>query len=154
MNWRVKALDLARKTDQEKMYKENLSFQYKGDTETIKKDMGNGVLEIFNHHINHNPKYIDFLKSKGFDLSKKDFKQVDIPIITKDDLKEFYPIIHEYQHSFCHTGGSTSEPFEYPLSKKAASALWANLWTAFQFVILNLVRKCYYYPGMPAVERD
>lgn len=131
MNWRVKILDIARKTSQEKQYNANIKFQYEGTEESIQRDMDNSFWDIFNHHLKYNKNYRRFLEKKGFDFDNKNLKQTDIPIITKNDLKEFYPIVSEYKHSFCHTGGSTSEPFKYPLSKESASALWANLWTAF-----------------------
>lgn len=129
--WRVKILDLIRKTDQEKLYLEYKKEQFRGNEVTICQGMENRVREIFNFHLRNNPQYCKFLIDNDFDYKQQDIDFKSIPIISKSDLRKFDPVVENEVHSYSSSGGSTNEPFKYPLSREAVSSLWANLWCAF-----------------------
>lgn len=131
MNWRVCVLDLLRKMNQNKWYNYVIADQFSGDEHTISDEMREGLLAIFKHHLNNNENYRKFLIDKGVSLNKEWSSIEDIPIITKEDLKKYYPILENYTYRMINTSGSTNEPFKYPVSVEAAEALWPNLWTAF-----------------------
>ena len=131
MNWRVCVLDLLRRMNQNKWYNYVVANQFEGNAHIINNEMREGLLAIFKYHLNNNENYRKFLIDKGIDLNKEWSSIGDIPIITKEDLKKYYPILENHTYRMINTSGSTNEPFKYPVSVEAAEALWPNLWTAF-----------------------
>lgn len=129
--WRVKILDLIRRTNQEELYKKYKTGQFLGDENSISQEMEEKFREIFNFHIKNNPRYCKFLLEAGFDYNRYPIDLKAIPIISKGDLKKFNPLVASELHSYASSGGSTNQPFKYPLSRESVSSLWPNLWCAF-----------------------
>ncbi len=122
-------MSLIRKGNLWSVYKANLVEQYEGNEESVKKEMQQNAENIFRFHVAHNSKYRKFLDSKGFDYS--DLSNVvweKIPIITKDDLRRFYPELQNETYNYTSSGGSTSIPFKYPSSKESALNIWPAHW--------------------------
>ena len=133
MNWRVLLMSFVRRGNLKSIYKQNLKRQYEGTEVTIKCEMQENAMKIFQFHVQNNPKYREFLDYKGFNYH--DLKNIiweNIPIITKDDLRKYYPEIKSETYNYTSSGGSTSIPFKYPASKKSALAMWPNHWIMHQ----------------------
>lgn len=133
MNWRVLLMSLLRRGNLMALYKRNLVHQYQGDEETISREMEVNALNILYFHINNNQKYRMFLDSKKFDYHNLDaIKWEDVPIITKDDLKKYYPEVERETYNYTSSGGSTNTPFLYPASKESALNIWPAHWLMYQ----------------------
>ncbi|WP_292269364.1 hypothetical protein [Butyricimonas sp.] len=133
MNWRVLLMSLARRKNLNSIYRQNLKHQYTGSEETIKREMRENAIEIFHYHVQNNSKYRDFLDSKNFDYSHlENVIWEDIPIVTKEDLRKYYPEVKSETYNYTSTGGSTNIPFCYPASKESALAMWPAHWMMHQ----------------------
>ncbi|SHE69492.1 phenylacetate-CoA ligase [Mariniphaga anaerophila] len=130
MNFRIKILDLVRKTNQNNLYNSFIENQFKKTEDSIIAYQNNAKEKILQHHIKHNKNYREWLISKGIDLTKK-IEFDEIPIINKKDLLVIHPFIEKFIHQIYHTGGTTGTPFKYSLSRESVSSLWPNLWRAF-----------------------
>ncbi|BEI56972.1 MULTISPECIES: phenylacetate--CoA ligase family protein [Butyricimonas] len=133
MNWRVLLMSFVRRGNLKSIYKQNLERQYEGTEVTIKCEMQENAMKIFQFHVQNNPKYREFLDSKGFDYHNlKNIIWENIPIITKDDLRKYYPEIKSETYNYTSSGGSTSIPLQYPASKESALFIWPAHWTMQQ----------------------
>ena len=133
MNWRLCLMSLARRGNLRKLYKRNLHHQYQGDENLISQEMGKNALDIFRFHVQKNPLYRAFLDEKKFDYHNLDLVSwEDIPIITKDDLRKYYPEIKSETYNYTASGGSTNMPFRYPSSKESALNIWPAHWLMYQ----------------------
>ena len=65
MNWRVLLMSFVRRGNLKSIYKQNLERQYEGTEVTIKCEMQENAMKIFQFHVQNNPKYREFLDSKG-----------------------------------------------------------------------------------------
>ena len=129
MNWRIYLMSLLRGVNYVKIYKEYLNVQFEGTKEIIEKQMYDNAMRIFKFHVQNNAGYRAFLDSKNFDYHNLcDVNWGDIPLMTKDDINEFNPIIKKNAHQWPVTGGSTGQPFRYALSKDSAKRLWPVHW--------------------------
>lgn len=126
-NIRLCLFDLLRRTEQKNLYEKNMHVLHISK-KNILDYWAKAKNEIVNFHIANNKEYAALLEAKGVDL--KNWKFEDLPILTKKDLSTKMAVTSEI-FKWSHTGGSSGNPFSYPLSKKAASALWPNLWRAF-----------------------
>ncbi|WP_303179929.1 hypothetical protein [uncultured Butyricimonas sp.] len=129
MNWRVFLMSLIRRGNLNSIYKRNLEIQYKGNEDTIRHEMRENAMKIFQFHVQNNFQYRNFLDEKGFDYH--DLTHVvweNVPIMTKEDLRKYYPEIKSEIYNYTSTGGSTNVPFRYPASKDSALAMWPNHW--------------------------
>lgn len=130
MNWRVFAMSLLRRGNLNRLFKENMSLQYAGNVHTIEQEMEQNAKAIFQYHVKNNPGYRQFLDSRGFDYSDISLLNwKDIPIITKDDLRKYNPVIFNQVYNYTKSGGSTNSPLRYPASKESALRIWPNHWT-------------------------
>ncbi len=133
INWRVLLMSILRRGNLFSIYKKNLALQYAGDIKSIEEAMRDNAQAIFRYHLEHNPQYRKFLTDKGFDYSKPEqIKWEEIPIITKDDLKKYQPIVHNEVYNYSSSGGSTNKPFSYPASKECALSMWPNHWLIYE----------------------
>ena len=133
MNLRVLLMSLMRRGNLDKLYQRNLRHQYAGNEEIIKREMRENAMNIFKFHVQHNPEYRRFLTDKHFDF--KDLDHIvweDIPIITKDDLKKYYPEVKSEVYNYSASGGSTNVPFKYPASKESALNIWPAHWLMYE----------------------
>ncbi len=138
MNWRVLLMSLVRRGNLNSIYQQNLRCQYRGTEDSIKCEMQKNAIKIFQFHVENNPLYRNFLDDRGFDYHDLDhIVWEDIPIITKADLKKYYPEINSQTYNYTSTGGSTNIPFRYPASKESALAMWPNHWMMHQMCDLK-----------------
>lgn len=126
--WRLKLLDVLRGTCQRELYTMNIQHMNECQAADIRSYWDKKCKELVDFHIRHNSGYRDFLLSQNININNWDFHK--LPIITKKELSEKMVVSSEV-FKWSHTGGSSGNPFSYPLSRKAASALWPNLWRAF-----------------------
>ena len=122
-------MSLIRRGNLNSIYKRNLEIQYKGNEDTIRHEMRENAMKIFQFHVQNNFQYRNFLDEKGFDYH--DLTHVvweNVPIMTKEDLRKYYPEIKSEIYNYTSTGGSTNVPFRYPASKDSALAMWPNHW--------------------------
>lgn len=125
---RLFLLDFLRNTTQRNLYNQFI-FNYKHySTEDILKYSEKESRRLVEFHIANNPCYKNWIISQGINISDWQFNQ--LPIITKKDMTPDMAVKSEI-FKWSHSGGTTGMPFSYPLSEKAVSALWPNLWRAF-----------------------
>lgn len=154
MNWRLKLLDLIRGLNQEKLYTEMLKSQYEGTPESIQKYMDDRQREIFNFHVKNNPKYCDLLASKGFDYSRENIDLKTIPIINKDDLRKFNPVLETELYSWSKSSGSTGQPFKYSLNRKVHGLTWASNWVAHNVLDIEPCDKMFMMLSNTHLKQD
>ena len=133
INWRVFLMSITRRGNLCKLYKRNLAHQYQGNEETIKQEMKENAENIFFFHLKNNPQYRKFLDDKGFDYSNPEkINWEEIPIITKNDLREYNPEVKSEIYNYSSSGGSTNSPFKYPASKECALNIWPAHWLMYE----------------------
>lgn len=133
INWRVFLMSVIRRGNLRKLYNRNLIHQYQGDETTIKNEMQKNAFDIFDFHLKNNSQYRAFLKDKGFDCTNiENIKWEDIPIITKDDLRKYNPVVNSEIYNYSSSGGSTNSPFKYPASKECALNIWPAHWLMYE----------------------
>jgi len=129
---REKLLDLFRRTNQLKVFKQYLSSQYNFSAKQIDIYQEKKCREIFEFHYFNNTSYRKFLNEKGFEL-REGYSFIDIPFVDKEYFKlhfDTHSIISE-AHVSKSSGGSTGVPLSYFLSKESAEGVWPAIWRAF-----------------------
>lgn len=127
-NFRLILIDFLRGTHQRQEYNKQMYNLRNATRSDIEKYSSQARDNIVHFHIKNNIAYRDFLVKNGVNLSNWKFE--DLPIIRKKDLTVDMAVKSEI-FKWTHTGGTSGTPFSYPLSLKAASSLWPNLWRAF-----------------------
>ena len=131
-------MSLIRRGNLKAIYKHNLQKQFEGNEESIKQEMKDNAMNIFLFHVKNNPGYRRFLDSRGFDYSNlENINWEEIPIITKEELRLFYPEYKRETYNYTSSGGSTSVPFKYPSSKESALNIWPAHWAMHQMCGAN-----------------
>jgi|GEM_PF-1186153 len=129
---RIKILDLARGTDQLKVYQQYLKNQYQYSTEEIIRYQQSHFERIFRHHFNNNESYRNFLIANGYKATAS-VRVSEVPLITKDFFRSpsHTPIVKEEVHLTKYSGGTTGVPLPVHLSKGAVDSFWPSIWRAF-----------------------
>lgn len=129
LNWRVLLLSILRRGNIFRLYQENLDIEYGSSTEAIDSEMKMSARAIYLYHLKNNPGYRTFLEAKGIDLSKAELLSwEEIPLMCKSDYRDFNMILSKETYRYSISGGSTNEPFQYPMSRDADLSLWPNHW--------------------------
>lgn len=130
---RIKILDLARGTDQLKVYQQYLKNQYQYSREEIIHYQQIHFERIFQHHFNHNESYRRFLLENGYKATAS-VRISDVPPITKDFFRNNpqHHFVKEQVHLTKYSGGTTGVPLPVHLSKEAVDNFWPSIWRAFE----------------------
>lgn len=129
MNWRITLLSFVRRANLRKIYNENIKIQYQGTAQSILSEMDKKAWDIFYFHLKNNKGYRQFLMDKGMDISQPSLiKWEDIPFMCKADYKNYNMEVKAEVYRHSSSGGSTSSPLKFALSKRSELSLWPNHW--------------------------
>ncbi|MCC9166158.1 hypothetical protein [Pontibacter harenae] len=129
---RIRILDLARQTNQYKLFNQYLKNQYIYNKEEIELYQKKKFKEIFKHHFENNESYRTHLRSMGFNGSSS--SEIDkIPIISKSFFKNNLNnhFISSLVHTTKYSGGTTGSPLAIHLSQESIDNFWPAIWRAF-----------------------
>lgn len=129
---RIKVLDLARGTDQMRIFDEYLVNQYRYTKEEIESYQSARFAQIFRHHFRLNATYREFLRRNGYNGGDV-ATPAAVPVITKDFFRD-HPDTHFIKaevHTTKYSGGSTGVPLPVHLSKDSVDNFWPSIWRAF-----------------------